>query len=280
MVNLGELAWHRAVGSVIDALDQNDFWLRLTRLLGQYVRIDSWVALRFSDSTKPLVLAEMPADDGLPDPLFEDYLNGLYLLDPFYIAARESRREGLLHLDEVAPDRFASTAYYTHYFRLNIVEDEVQFNCLVEQDATFCLSLGSHQNFSPADLALLSVLSQWVLPLLRKRWRHELRLLAPVAAAPGAGAAAPDSGPAPAAELQPELQSFRLRNASLSSRELEITRLLLSGFSSKGIAQRLGISAETVKVHRKHLYAKLGINSQSELFSLFLKDTVRESASV
>lgn len=265
MENLGDLTWHRSVGVVIDALDQNDFWLRLTRMLGRYVRIDSWVALRFSDSAAPLVLAEMPADDGLPDTLFEDYLKGLYLLDPFYIAAREDRREGLLHLDEVAPDRFTSTEYYKRYFRLNIVEDELQFNCLVEQNATFCLSLGSHKKYSHADLALLSLLGQWILPLLRQRWRHELRMLAPQPV--------PDDGVRDRSEMTP----FHLRNTSLSSRELEISRLMLSGFSSKGIAQRLGISAETVKVHRKHLYSKLGVNSQSELFALFMKDTVRES---
>jgi DNA-binding NarL/FixJ family response regulator len=68
---------------------------------------------------------------------------------------------------------------------------------------------------------------------------------------------------------------FRFKNASLSNRELEITRLILSGFSSKGIANRLGISSETVKVHRKHAYSKLSIYTQSELFALFMKDTIK-----
>lgn len=36
-------------------------------------------------------------------------------------------------------------------------------------------------------------------------------------------------------------------------------------------ARKLEISAETVKFHRKHIYSKLGIKSQSELFGLFLK---------
>ncbi|HCI2458441.1 TPA: helix-turn-helix transcriptional regulator, partial [Pseudomonas aeruginosa] len=48
-------------------------------------------------------------------------------------------------------------------------------------------------------------------------------------------------------------------------------RLMLSGCSSKEIARKLAISAETVKVHRKHMYGKLGIKSQSELFGLFLQ---------
>ena len=36
------------------------------------------------------------------------------------------------------------------------------------------------------------------------------------------------------------------------------------------MARLLAISAETVKVHRRNLYAKLGIASQAELFSQFL----------
>jgi len=56
----------------------------------------------------------------------------------------------------------------------------------------------------------------------------------------------------------------------LTARELEISHLILSGFSAKSISAKLAISAETVKVHKKHLYAKLGVESQSALFSMFL----------
>lgn len=48
----------------------------------------------------------------------------------------------------------------------------------------------------------------------------------------------------------------------LSERELEIARLILRGYSSKAMAERLAISPETIKVHRRHLYAKLDISSQ------------------
>jgi DNA-binding CsgD family transcriptional regulator len=253
------------MGNLLDTLDQNDFWLRLTRLLGNYVQFDSWVALRFDQQERPLVLAEIPLDDGTPDSLFEEYLNGLYLLDPFFIAATENRREGLIHLDDVAPDRFKSTEYYQRYFRLNIGEDEIQLNCLVNKNATLCLSLGSHQRFTPADMALLSVLSQWAIPLLRQRWRIELGRLTKTINTLDTNAA--------------EAKNFRLSDTSLSTRELEVGRLMLSGYSSKEIARKLGISVETIKVHRKHLYSKLSINSQHELFSLFMKDTVREGSS-
>ncbi|WP_205192310.1 response regulator transcription factor, partial [Burkholderia sp. LMG 13014] len=50
----------------------------------------------------------------------------------------------------------------------------------------------------------------------------------------------------------------------------DVIRLILSGRSNKEVANKLAISAETVKVHRRNIYGKLAINSQSELFSLFL----------
>lgn len=55
----------------------------------------------------------------------------------------------------------------------------------------------------------------------------------------------------------------------LTAREIEVVRLGLSGFSTRAIAERLAISFETVRVHKKHIYAKLGVSSQSELFALF-----------
>ena len=43
------------------------------------------------------------------------------------------------------------------------------------------------------------------------------------------------------------------------------------------IAEKLGISIETVKLHRKHAYAKLDINSQAELFYLFMEALAHSS---
>ena len=42
------------------------------------------------------------------------------------------------------------------------------------------------------------------------------------------------------------------------------------GHNPRNVAERLSISVEAVKLHRKHAYAKLGIGSQAELFDLFL----------
>ncbi|WOS66034.1 helix-turn-helix transcriptional regulator (plasmid) [Sinorhizobium fredii GR64] len=56
----------------------------------------------------------------------------------------------------------------------------------------------------------------------------------------------------------------------MSVRELEIVTLVLKGHSNQSIAAVLSLSPNTVKVHRRQIYAKLNISSQGELFHLFL----------
>lgn len=260
-LSLDDIAWHRSVGHMIEALDQANFWSQLVRLLEQYVGFDSWVALLFRNEHKPLVFAECPGEDGSPDQLFQDYLNGLYLLDPFYIATREQSRSGLLRLSEVAPEHFQLTEYYQRYFRLNVVADEIQFNCHLADGRTLCLSLGSRQGFAPPQIALLSLITPWVVALLRQRLPYENS---------DEDNSAPEHSPSDwRSQLDHSMQ--QLRGAQLTARELDVGRLMLSGCSNKEIARKLEISAETVKVHKKHIYSKLGIKSQSELFSIFLQ---------
>jgi DNA-binding CsgD family transcriptional regulator len=61
-------------------------------------------------------------------------------------------------------------------------------------------------------------------------------------------------------------------HASLTPREREIVTLILKGHSSISIAALLSLSPETVKVHRRRIYAKLNISSQAELFRVFLTE--------
>lgn len=54
-------------------------------------------------------------------------------------------------------------------------------------------------------------------------------------------------------------------STTLSSREIEVLRLVASGKINKEIAQQLNISINTVLTHRKNITAKLGIKSVSGL---------------
>ena len=53
----------------------------------------------------------------------------------------------------------------------------------------------------------------------------------------------------------------------LTAREREIASLILQGSSAKAVADRLGISRETVYKHVNHIHAKLGVSNQAELIA-------------
>jgi LuxR family maltose regulon positive regulatory protein len=48
----------------------------------------------------------------------------------------------------------------------------------------------------------------------------------------------------------------------LSSRELDVLRLLATDLDGPGIARELFVSINTVRTHTKNIYAKLGVNSR------------------
>ena len=53
----------------------------------------------------------------------------------------------------------------------------------------------------------------------------------------------------------------------LSEREQQVLEGMVDGLSDKQVAARLGLSAETVRTHVKHIYRKLHVGSRSELLS-------------
>lgn len=55
----------------------------------------------------------------------------------------------------------------------------------------------------------------------------------------------------------------------LSRREAEILELVAKGMRSQPVADALGISLRTVKMHRGNLMAKLGVSNVTELLALF-----------
>jgi LuxR family maltose regulon positive regulatory protein len=50
--------------------------------------------------------------------------------------------------------------------------------------------------------------------------------------------------------------------APLSSRELDVLRLLASDLDGPAIARHLNVSLATVRTHTQHIYSKLGVNSR------------------
>ena len=65
-----------------------------------------------------------------------------------------------------------------------------------------------------------------------------------------------------------EIRSARRLIESLTPREYEVCRYLLSGMLNKQIAYELGISVSTVKIHRHSISEKLGVKSIQEIIRI------------
>ena len=81
-----------------------------------------------------------------------------------------------------------------------------------------------------------------------------------------------DSGPAPALadEVERDLQTARRRASSgevlerPSEAELVVLRLMATDLSNREIGERLFLSPNTIRSHRRALYSKLGVHSRTE----------------
>ena len=58
----------------------------------------------------------------------------------------------------------------------------------------------------------------------------------------------------------------------LSERELEVVALVVEGLTNREIAMRLYLSPNTVKVHLRHIFAKTGVASRTELSILAVRE--------
>ena len=190
------------------------------------------------------------------------YLRGAYLLDPFheFVCANPGTR--VLRLKDIAPDHFRKTEFFRSYYAHARLADEV--GIIVERRD------GSH--------IFVSLGLAWGTGTFPKRGRERLVFFLPVIAAlllKNWDAAASDEGGS--AEGTPMGTHRALDDLlvldefeRLTTREREVVRFMLLGHSSKSIAHCLDIAVGTVKNHRKNIYRKLVVRSQSALFARFL----------
>ena len=216
---------------------------------------DCSLVLAFRRDARPLLLFDDTARSWR-DNAISEYLGAAYLLDPFQIAATEGIAPGVYRLDELAPDAFAESDYHSIYYSRGNVEEEICYLAPADDGTTLAVSLerarGSRR-FSASELALHRAVEPTVRALLRAHWRARERETTRTAVG---------------ASIQRAQRSFG--SSVLTPRECEVVRLLLSGHSTRSLAERLGISAGTAKVHRERIYDKLDISLQSELFHLFI----------
>ena len=254
MLNFFEIADHKLLGKTLDRIGDTRFWDIFIELLSNWIPFSNALVTLIPPFKPPQLLFEFDREIPLQPSIVPQYLVGMYLLDPFLLAKKEYLADGFYRLSDVAPDSFRESEYFLSYFRPSVGEDEVQFLVTLES-GTLSLSMGSLMPFEHKYIGILCLIAPWILSMLKLQGKSikvsqfsDLTL---------------------AEQVQDTLENF-CPNV-LTRREAEIVQFTLRGHSSKSISDKMNISIETVRSHRRHLYTKLGITSQSELFSLFLR---------
>lgn len=266
MLSVLEVDFHRRLGHLLTTLNGPRFWPALSEFLREAAPFDSWVSMIFR-SGRPPELLHKGYNSGAQTNLFPVYMQELYILDPFYSFALAMRaaeapaaNPGLYRLDEVAPEHFRRTEYYHRYFARVVGADEVQLLVPMADAAVLSLSLGRGTRFQSAEIGALSLYVPWLLPLVQHATAAERVPLSPESARADRDQRV--------SALEDRLRSRGPRR--LTDREVQTALRILAGYSTKGIASELELSPETVKVHRRNLYEKLGVSTQAALFAMFL----------
>ncbi|MEP2028193.1 MAG: helix-turn-helix transcriptional regulator [Paracoccaceae bacterium] len=254
MHNLSHFA--AASARAIEQVGKDGFWPALHELIFQVAGHQMTSVFVYRQNEPPVRLYDSEGG-AARDELHGILVKAGYLISPYYNGLiRTSAASGFYHIDAVAPDAFRQSKYFEVYYGRKEVEDEGMFLCPMNDGSTIVVMVERHKQkprFDATALASLQDIHSLVQTLVQQH--HERSR---------------------GSSTTQEASAFRLATISfgsevLSRREREVAMLMLQGHSSKSAARELDISPETERVHRRRLYAKLGVTSHSEMFWLFLQ---------
>ncbi|WP_417227888.1 helix-turn-helix transcriptional regulator [Amphritea sp.] len=255
--------WNKQLAKLVKTLGDNAFFPCLIDVLRQSVQIDYPQVWLYRRQKLPKALYfEVSREERAAQ--IDTYIDGSYQLDPFYLAALINQQSpGLYRITELSAKGFQQSEYYRSYYAQCDTADEIVYIIEIDQDTYLQISLmrkKSSSKFSEQALAFLrSVepiirelsLHQWAFLKLSRQEEQDLKVM-------------------PGFEKSVNLAFDLFGRSCLTGREKDVLGLTLQGYSTQACAEQLNISIETLRRHRKNIYAKLDINSQAELFSLFL----------
>ncbi|WP_261985210.1 helix-turn-helix transcriptional regulator [Pseudomonas arsenicoxydans] len=254
--------WHGDMRQAFAHIDEPDAPRHLASAFGHLVSIESvMISLEHKDRP-PQLLYQRGIPEKYRESIIDRYFSGGYLLDPFCLAVEQGLAEGFYHLEEIAPDNFFDSEYYkTYYLKAGSSEDSFY---IVDTGHETKVSVSLFQGFGGESLRAEQLnLLRAVEPLVREFISEFGRR--------GLQHSAVNEGGRD--DLKQRVQSaFEHFGCNLlTEREREVAHMVLRGHSVKSTASQMSISPETVRMHRKNLYLKLEIGSQSELFALFIE---------
>ena len=261
-INIGEIKTpagreqQRALtlSKAVDSIGQTEF---LPNMM-DYLRIDvpfvGMLLLMVDELNRPTHIYDTIRAAYRPN--LDIYLDGVYELDPFFVSFSKNRQTCAMLIRDVAPDRFQLTEYYRRYYRNIELRDEMALFTELGDDRYLSFSIArrvSEPRFRRHELKYI----ERDLPVLAALCRQHFKQ----------ASTQPNDA---SAEQRLEFALERFGEEALTPRERDVAVCILKGHSSKSTAREIEVSPETVKIHRKNIYRKLNVSSQSDLFVRFV----------
>jgi DNA-binding CsgD family transcriptional regulator len=251
-------AWNQDVSKAIAALGSDQFFPKLTAALAERMPVDyPQIWLYHKELPPQCIYHEIPSE--AREAQIDLYLEGPYREDPFYQVSLNQPRGRFYRLRELTDGQLEDSQYYSQYYGATGTVDEVVFLAkLVDGSIINICLMRKERNgaFSRQEFELLRCLAPTVSELLRSHSQmadFSSRYL-----------------------LEPDIDgvidhAFQAFGSSLlSPREKSVLELMLRGYGTGAAAEKLEIAVETLRRHRKAIYRKLDVSSQTDLFSLFI----------
>lgn len=250
--------WNRDISQVIAALGTDAFFSTLVQAINGQVKIDYPQFWLYHKDLPPRVLYHEIPQEAVASQI-DSYLEGPFREDPFFQTSMDRPRAKIYRLSRVTAGKLQQSDYYRNYYADTGTVDEAIYLAKLHAGNVINISmmrLPKHGPFSDAEYERLYLLAEPVSELLKSHSEH--------------GDFSTTYLIQPGIDHQIDLAFHTFGSSLLSPREKDVLELMLRGYGTDVSAERLGIALETVRRHRKGIYRKLDVSSQTDLFSLFI----------
>jgi DNA-binding CsgD family transcriptional regulator len=250
--------WNKDLSKAIIALGGEAFFSLLIAAIRRHMLIDYPQVWLYHKELPPQCIYHEISPLAVASQIGQ-YLDGPYREDPFYQVSLNQPRGQFYRLSNLIEGLLEDSDYYRDYYGDTGTVDEVIFLSRLMDGSVINISLmrkTGHGAFNREEFALLRAIAPPISALMYSHSQmadfsnHYL--------------------------LEPDIDgvidhAFHVFGSSLlSPREKNVLELMLRGYSGQASAEKLDIAVETLRRHRKSIYRKLDVNSQTDLFSLFI----------
>jgi DNA-binding CsgD family transcriptional regulator len=255
------------VGAAVTAIGRADFFSHLTQGLSKVIGFSNTdlVIVDLGDEldAAPVLVGLDSSDDRYPAAIRGRYIPYAFRRCPEIALLRGGLPAGIYSMADLGTSRFLGPPSYEDYFRWLGVSNFYDLFGDLGDGRIAGWSIGRHlgeEGFTTEDDRVLRAFAPLLISLIARHCQMAFPLRH----------RDPTTFSGPAGERLRAIVD-RMSGKKLSERERQVALLMAQGLSTKQTARRLDIAPMTEAVHRRNIFRKLNIGSQTELVSRCLE---------